>query len=69
MPDQYYEDALEHIEALLSKIEGVALPGPSKDFPGASDDLHEYLASVAQKLVTLRDRMTGEEGNYTVGGS
>jgi len=66
--DQYYEDALERIEDLLKKIEGVRLPVATAESTATVEEIQDYMGSVAEKLITLRDRMTGEEGNYTVGG-
>ena len=67
MPDQHHDDALEHIDALLRVIEGAEIPA-SEDFPGISEALQDTLSAVAEKAITLRDRMTGEDGSYTVGG-
>ena len=71
MPDPHYDEALEYINALLQRIEGVEIPASADADPyheDAAEVVQDLLSAVAEKLIILRDRMTGEDGSYTVGG-
>jgi len=68
MPDHHHEDALEHIDTLLQRIEGVEI-ATSEDFGESVEVLQDLLSSIAERALILRDRLNGEESAYTVGGS
>jgi hypothetical protein len=67
VPDQHYEDALERVDALLKRIEGVEVPVFSES-EGVTELLQDALATIAEKAIILRDRMNNDEASYTVGG-
>lgn len=66
MADPHYEDALAHIDSLLQRIEGVEVSASADT--DTAEVVRDLVSAVAEKLIILRDRMTGEDGSYTVGG-